>query len=102
MRFLIAWLIKSPSFFQYRPPGIPPCSPPLSIPEEAHNFYEILASCLIVVRQWAEKIPGFCSLCQEDQTTLVESAFVEIFVLRLAYRLVLSLCCYFSLFRICV
>ena len=71
---------------QYRPPGMPPCSPPLSVAEEAHNFYEILASCLLVERQWADKIPGFCNLNQEDQTTLIEGAFVEIFALRLAYR----------------
>lgn len=71
---------------KYRPPGMPPCSPPLSVAEEAHNFYEILASCLLVVRQWADKIPGFCNLNQEDQTTLIEGAFVEIFAFRLAYR----------------
>lgn len=63
-----------------------PCTPPLTTAEETHNFYELLASCLSVVRQWAEKIPGFCNLCEEDQTILIEKAFLEIFLLRLVYR----------------
>jgi len=57
-----------------------------SVREETRYFYELLASCLLVVRQWAEKIPGFCSLSQEDQANLIESSFLEIFALRLAYR----------------
>lgn len=72
---------------QFRAPGMKPCSPMRSVREETHYFYELLASCLLVVRQWAEKIPGFCSLSQEDQATLIESSFLEIFSLRLAYRM---------------
>nr|CAB3264438.1 NR41/42/43 nuclear receptor [Phallusia mammillata] len=71
---------------KYRPPGVPPCSPPLTTAEETHNFYDLLASCLSVVRQWADKIPGFGNLCEEDQTILIEKAFLEIFLLRLVYR----------------
>nr|NP_001071779.1 nuclear receptor [Ciona intestinalis]BAE06594.1 nuclear receptor [Ciona intestinalis] len=71
---------------KYRPPGIAPCTPPLRVVDEAINFYELLSACQAVIRQWAEKIPGFCNLCQEDQTNLVENSFLDIFVLRLAYR----------------
>ncbi|XP_076822061.1 uncharacterized protein LOC143468615 [Clavelina lepadiformis] len=71
---------------KYRPPGMSPLSPPQSVADEAHNFYDLLASCLPVVRQWAEKIPNFCNLCQDDQTVLIEGAFLEVFALRVAYR----------------
>ena len=73
-------------FLQYRTSGMPPSSSMRTADEESQYFFELLASCLLVVRQWAEKIPGFCSLQQEDQTTLIESSFLEIFALRLAYR----------------
>lgn len=39
-----------------------------------------------IIRGWAEKIPGFCDLPKPDQDLLFESAFLELFVLRLAYR----------------
>ncbi|KAK7939504.1 hypothetical protein WMY93_002830 [Mugilogobius chulae] len=39
-----------------------------------------------IIRGWAEKIPGFCDLPKQDQDLLFESAFLELFVLRLAYR----------------
>jgi hypothetical protein len=35
---------------------------------------------------WAEKIPGFSELCKEDQDLLIQSACLEIFVIRFAYR----------------
>lgn len=40
-----------------------------------------------MIRIWAETIPGFTDFCTEDQELLLESAFVELFILRLAYRL---------------
>ena len=39
-----------------------------------------------IIRGWAEKIPGFSDLTKPDQDLLFESAFLELFVLRLAYR----------------
>lgn len=39
-----------------------------------------------IIRGWAEKIPGFTDLPKPDQDLLFESAFLELFVLRLAYR----------------
>ena len=39
-----------------------------------------------VIRRWAETIPGFSAFCPEDRELLLESAFVELFILRLAYR----------------
>lgn len=58
--------------------------------EDAHDiqqFYDLLSGALDVIRNWAETIPGFTDFCTEDQELLLESAFVELFILRLAYRL---------------
>lgn len=58
--------------------------------EDAHDiqqFYDLLSGALDVIRKWAETIPGFTDFCTEDQELLLESAFVELFILRLAYRL---------------
>lgn len=52
------------------------------------QFYELLTSSMEVIRKWAKSIPGFCDFCPEDQELLLESAFVELFILRLAYRYV--------------
>nr|XP_020448812.1 probable nuclear hormone receptor HR38 [Monopterus albus] len=57
--------------------------------EDAHDiqlFYDLLSGALDVIRNWAETIPGFTDFCTEDQELLLESAFVELFILRLAYR----------------
>lgn len=50
------------------------------------QFYDLLTSSMEVIRKWAKNIPGFCDFCPEDQELLLESAFVELFILRLAYR----------------
>lgn len=50
------------------------------------QFYDLLTASLEVIRKWAESIPGFSDFCSEDQELLLESAFVELFILRLAYR----------------
>ena len=55
--------------------------------EKARQFYTILLESMEVTRTWAEKIPGFSEVCQEDQELLFHSASLELFVLRLAYRL---------------
>lgn len=60
--------------------------------DDIKQFYDLLSSSLEVIRSWAETIPGFTDFCTEDQELLLESAFVELFILRLAYR------CDFSFF----
>ncbi|XP_041712411.1 probable nuclear hormone receptor HR38 isoform X1 [Coregonus clupeaformis] len=50
------------------------------------QFYDLLTESMDVIRKWAESIPGFTAFCSEDQELLLESAFVELFILRLAYR----------------
>lgn len=39
-----------------------------------------------IIRGWAEKMPGFSELPRCDQELLFDSSFLELFVLRLAYR----------------
>lgn len=50
------------------------------------QFYDLLTASMEVVRNWARSIPGFSDFCSEDQELLLQSAFVELFILRLAYR----------------
>lgn len=53
---------------------------------DIRQFYDLLAASMEVIRMWAKSIPGFSDFCSEDQELLLESAFVELFILRLAYR----------------
>ncbi|XP_056887398.1 nuclear receptor subfamily 4 group A member 1-like isoform X2 [Takifugu flavidus] len=53
---------------------------------DIQQFYDLLTGSLDVIRNWAETVPGFTDFCKEDQELLLESAFVELFILRLAYR----------------
>lgn len=78
--------ISNTDFSRYRPATISCCSPLLNDSDEIRAFYNLLGSCLLVVKQFAEKVPGFSSLDKDDQALLTESAFTEIFALRLAYR----------------
>lgn len=50
------------------------------------QFYDLLTASMQVIRKWAESVAGFSEFCSEDQELLLESAFVELFILRLAYR----------------
>lgn len=50
------------------------------------QFYDLLTASMEVIRKWAKDIPGFCEFSVEDQELLLESAFVELFILRLAFR----------------
>lgn len=43
-------------------------------------------SSIEVIRGFADKIPGFADLDKMDQDLLFQSACLELFVLRLAYR----------------
>lgn len=55
--------------------------------EKIQLFYTILTTSIDVIKQMAEKIPGFTNLVQEDQDLLFQSAALELLVLRLAYRI---------------
>ncbi|MCJ8730031.1 hypothetical protein PDJAM_G00113870 [Pangasius djambal] len=50
------------------------------------QFYDLLMGSMSIIRGWAEKMPGFAELPKCDQELLFDSAFLELFVLRLAYR----------------
>ncbi|MEE6510607.1 hypothetical protein FKM82_030593 [Ascaphus truei] len=54
--------------------------------EYVHQFYSLLTISIDVSKNWAEKLPGFTELPKEDQTLLIESTFLELFVLRLSIR----------------
>jgi len=54
--------------------------------EHVQHFYDRLTGSMDIIRSWAHKIPGFTSLPKHDQDLLFHSAFLELFVLRLAYR----------------
>ncbi|NWY59683.1 NR4A2 protein, partial [Chionis minor] len=54
--------------------------------QHIQQFYDLLTGSMEIIRGWAEKIPGFTDLPKTDQDLLFESAFLELFVLRLAYR----------------
>lgn len=53
---------------------------------DIQQFYDLLTGSMSVIRKWAESIPVFTTFSKEDQDLLFESAFVELFILRLAYR----------------
>lgn len=60
---------------------------PSSDADRIRMFYDLLLSSIEVFKNWAEKIPGFCELSKEDQDLLFQSATMELFVLRMAYRI---------------
>lgn len=60
--------------------------PDVSEAEKILQFYTLLTTSVDVIRNFAEKIPGFQELCLEDKELLFQSASLELFVLRLAYR----------------
>lgn len=59
---------------------------PQSEAEKVRQFYSLLTTSVDVIRTFADKIPGFTDLKREDQELLFQSASLELFVLRLAYR----------------
>jgi nuclear receptor subfamily 4 group A member 2 len=59
---------------------------PQSEAEKVRQFYSLLTTSVDVIRTFADKIPGFTDLKKEDQELLFQSASLELFVLRLAYR----------------
>ncbi|XP_050728608.1 probable nuclear hormone receptor HR38 isoform X4 [Eriocheir sinensis] len=74
-------------YSQYREPTSGAESPSTEA-ERIQQFYSLLTSSIEVIRHFAEKIPGYHDLAREDQDLLFQSASLELFVLRVAYRLV--------------
>ncbi|XP_064466228.1 probable nuclear hormone receptor HR38 isoform X2 [Ornithodoros turicata] len=54
---------------------------------EVQQFYTLLTTSVDVIKTFAEKIPGFSDLEKSDQELLLQSSSLELFVLRLAYRI---------------
>ncbi|XP_014296393.1 nuclear receptor subfamily 4 group A member 2 isoform X1 [Microplitis demolitor] len=71
-------------YSQYHEPGVP--APLVTDAEKVQQFYSLLATSIDVIHNFAEKIPGFTDLLKEDQELLFQSASLELFILRLAYR----------------
>ncbi|XP_058980525.1 probable nuclear hormone receptor HR38 [Musca domestica] len=73
-------------YSQYREPGQADLPLVMSEAEKVQQFYNLLTTSVDVIKQFAEKIPGYSDLTQEDQELLLQSASLELFVLRLSYR----------------
>lgn len=54
--------------------------------ESIHHFYQIISSSIDTIKTFCEKIPGFSELDKSDQDLLFQSAVLELFTLRFAYR----------------
>ncbi|XP_017280407.2 nuclear receptor subfamily 4 group A member 3 isoform X2 [Kryptolebias marmoratus] len=66
--------------------------PPSSSSDAEHIqlFYRLLTISMETTKCWADRLPGFSELHLDDQNLLIDSAFLELFVLRLAHRSILS------------
>ncbi|TNN75663.1 Nuclear receptor subfamily 4 group A member 3 [Liparis tanakae] len=53
---------------------------------------KLLTISMETTRCWAERLPGFSELQRDDQSLLIDSAFLELFVLRLAHRIAPGYC----------
>nr|NVI74550.1 hormone receptor-like in 38 [Cucujiformia] len=71
-------------YSQYLEPS--PIEPVISEAEKIQQFYTLLTTSVDVIKNFADKIPGFHEICPEDRELLFQSASLELFVLRLAYR----------------
>ncbi|KAF0308023.1 putative nuclear hormone receptor HR38 [Amphibalanus amphitrite] len=76
--------VASHDFSQLRVPD--GSQSPTSEADSIQRFYSLVTSSIDVIRGFAERIPGFSELCREDKELLFQSASLELFVLRLAYR----------------
>lgn len=50
------------------------------------QFYNLLTSSIDVIRNFSDRIPGILELSAKDRDLLFQSACLELFTLRLAYR----------------
>jgi nuclear receptor subfamily 4 group A protein 2 len=57
------------------------------------QFYSLLNASLDVIRAFCERIPGYGELIRQDRELLFQSAALELFTLRLAYRYAFLLFC---------
>ncbi|CAH0557202.1 unnamed protein product [Brassicogethes aeneus] len=71
-------------YSQYMEPS--PIEPVMSEAEKIQQFYTLLTASVDVIKNFADKIPGFQEICPEDRELMFQSASLELFVLRLAYR----------------
>ncbi|XP_013782357.1 nuclear receptor subfamily 4 group A member 1-like [Limulus polyphemus] len=55
--------------------------------EQIRQFINVMTSSLEIIRTFGKKIPGFRELNRDDQQLLSQSASLELFVFRLAYRM---------------
>ena len=55
------------------------------------QFYNLLTSSIDVIRIFCDRIPGIGDLSHKDRDLLFQSACLELFTLRLAYRYLLAL-----------
>ncbi|XP_058820055.1 probable nuclear hormone receptor HR38 isoform X2 [Topomyia yanbarensis] len=76
--------LASLDYGQYREPG--QNEPIISEAEKVQQFYNLLTTSVDVIKQFADKLPGFSDLSPDDQELLFQSASLELFVLRLSYR----------------
>ncbi|XP_058449361.1 nuclear receptor subfamily 4 group A member 2 [Malaya genurostris] len=76
--------LASLDYGQYREPGHN--EPIISEAEKVQQFYNLLTTSVDVIKQFADKLPGFSDLSSDDQELLFQSASLELFVLRLSYR----------------
>ncbi|XP_037958931.1 probable nuclear hormone receptor HR38 [Teleopsis dalmanni] len=73
-------------YSQYKEPNQEDSPIVMSEAEKVQQFYNLLTTSVDVIKQFADKIPGYGDLCPEDQELLFQSAMLELFVLRLSYR----------------
>ncbi|XP_017775255.1 PREDICTED: probable nuclear hormone receptor HR38 isoform X2 [Nicrophorus vespilloides] len=71
-------------YSQYCEPS--PIEPIIPEADKILQFYTLLTTSVDVIRNFADKIPGFQDLSHDDKELLFQSASLELFVLRLAYR----------------
>lgn len=71
-------------YSQYLEPSV--VEPLMSEADKVNLFYSVLITSVDVIKNFADKIPGFQDLCPEDRNLLFQSASLELFVLRLCYR----------------
>ena len=71
------------------PPMLPACPDP-DIEESGIRTITIVCEMvereLVMVIDWAKRIPGYTSLCLNDQVVLLQASWLEVFVIDLAYR----------------
>ncbi|XP_052814945.1 nuclear receptor subfamily 4 group A member 2-like isoform X2 [Mya arenaria] len=77
--------VPSLDYSKYKVPS--PEDSPMDEVDRIRTFYDLLLQSMDVLKAWADRIPGFSDLLKEDQELLFQSATMEMFVLRIAYRI---------------